>query len=126
MHDYEYIYPRGLYTDKEGGTTDASYPKDIFDKFPLRNWNKFSSKFFLTYFSPHVEKEPFFFYILTDCGVSAEAHGRLRFWEESCLIHVSSRYEYGRDILNGLGLATCTPPYQFCHISGKKRLFKDC
>ena len=79
MHDYEYIYPRGLYTDKEGGTTDASYPKDIFDKFPLRNWNKFLSKFFLTYFSPHVEKEPFFFYILTDCGVSAEAHGRLQF-----------------------------------------------
>ena len=59
MHDYKYIYPRGLYTDKEGGTTDASYPKDIFDKFPLRNWNKFLSKFFLTYFSPHVEKEPF-------------------------------------------------------------------
>ena len=66
MPENHAIETRDKFRDNEGGTTDASYPKDIFDKFPLRNWNKFLSKFFLTYFSPHVEKEPFFFYILTD------------------------------------------------------------
>ena len=115
MHNYEYIYPRGLYTDKEGGTTDASYPKDIFDKFPLQNWYKFLSTFFLTRFSTHVEKNTFFFYILSNSSDSAEAHGRLRFWEESCLNHVSSRYEYSRDISNGLGPGRCTPQNRFCH-----------
>ena len=79
MPENHAIETRDKFRDNEGGTTDASYPKDIFDKFPLRNWNKFLSKFFLTYFSPHIEKKPFFFYILPDCGVSAEAHGRLRF-----------------------------------------------
>ena len=41
MRDYGYIYSRGLWTENEGRTTDASYPKNILKKFPFQKLNQF-------------------------------------------------------------------------------------
>ena len=41
MPENHEIETRGKLRDNEGGTTDASYPKNIFLKFPLKKWNQF-------------------------------------------------------------------------------------
>ena len=126
MHDYGHIYSRGLQMENEGRTTEASYPRNIFKKFPSQNWNQFRPKSWNTQCTPNLEKNIFFFYILTNCHISAEVHRSFPFCERSCLNHVSSLCEYDRDISNGFGLVACTPQNRFCYINGKKMMFKDC
>ena len=119
MYDYEYIYSGGLWTDNEGRRTDASYAENILEKFSFQNWNQFWSKIVPSQFPPHLEKNTFFFYIQTICHVSTKVLWKFPTCESSCLDHIRSPCEYGRDISNSFGLVTCTPQNRFSHIDKK-------
>ena len=126
MCDYEYIYSGGPWTDNEGRTTDASYAKNILEKFSFQNWNQFWSKMVPSQFPPHHEKNTFFFYIQTICHVSTKVLEKFPTCESSCLDHISSPYKYGRDNSNSFGLVTCTLQNRFSHTDRKIMMFQCC